>query len=130
MLCILLGLLDVHNLCKVWGGQLVRWFVNLRNFVPVRLNGGKKLNNKYLRRQLKEYGLSYTIATALNPHLGIYKNLAESISTGKEPLADSYAGYSSVDTLMGIYKSAKTGDTVALPLTEDFASTDMADYEL
>ena len=98
--------------------------------LDLRLNGGKKLNNKYLRRQLKVYGLSYTIATAVNPHLGIYKNLAESIRTGKQPLADSYAGYSSVDTLMGIYKSAKTGEAVALPLTEDFASVDMADYEL
>ncbi|SCW27107.1 Predicted dehydrogenase [Ruminococcaceae bacterium YRB3002] len=98
--------------------------------LDLRLAGGKKLNGKYIRKQLSKYGLSFTIKSALNPHLGIYRNLEESIRSGNDPIADSYAGFSSVDTLMGIYRSAKEGRTVKLPLTEDFASTDMADYEL
>ena len=98
--------------------------------LDLRLAGGKKLNGKYLRRQISHFGLSYTIKTALNPHLGIYKNLAESIRDNKQPLADSYAGFSSVDTLMGIYRSAREGVVVELPLKEGFASTDMNDYPM
>ena len=98
--------------------------------MDLRLNGGKKLNGRYLRRQISKYGLGYTVKSALNPHLGIYKNLAHSIINNEQPLADSYAGFSSVDTLMGIYRSAKGGRAVQLPLKDDFASTDMADYSM
>jgi len=93
--------------------------------LDIRKTGGKKLNCKYLTRQMKNEGLSFTIKSALNPHLGIYRNLASSIVNDETPIADSYAGFSSVDTLMGIYKSAKEGKAVALPLEEDFASVDM-----
>ena len=96
--------------------------------MDMRMWGGKKLNGKYLRRQIKECGLMYTIKSAINPHLGIYRDLADSVINNKSPLADSYSGFSSVDTLMGIYKSAKEGRAVELPLKEDFASTDMSDY--
>lgn len=96
--------------------------------LDLRLLGGKKLNGKYLRRQIKLNGLGFTIKSALNPHLGIYKDLALSINNNKAPIADSYAGFSSVDTLMGIYKSAKTGSSVELPLSEDFSSLDMSEY--
>ena len=96
--------------------------------LDLRSLGGKKLNSKYIMRQVKENGLGFTIKSALNPHLGIYKDLAISIKENKAPIADSYSGFSSVDTLMGIYRSAKEGKAVTLPLEDDFASTDMADY--
>lgn len=96
--------------------------------LDIRSHGGKKLNCRYIMKQVNEFGLGYTIKSALNPHLGIYKDLAISITENKSPVADSYAGFSSVDTLMGIYKSAKEGRSVTLPLEEDFASTDMTEY--
>ena len=70
----------------------------------------------------------FSYKCALNPHLGIYNDLYESIKTGKNPIADAYSGFSSVDTLLGIYKSAKEGKPVALPLTDDFNSVDMTGF--
>lgn len=94
----------------------------------VRSNGKpKKLNGYYIRKQLKEGGL-FSYKCALNPHLGIYKDLRDSIVENRNPIADAYAGFSSVDTLLGIYKSAKEGRPISLPLTEDFCSTDMTGF--
>ena len=94
----------------------------------VKPNGKtKKMNGYYIRRQFKEGGL-FSYKCALNPHLGIYKDLFDSILEDKSPIADAYAGFSSVDTLLGIYKSAKEGRPVKLPLTEDFNSIDMSGF--
>ena len=87
----------------------------------------KKMNGYYIRKQFKEGGL-FSYKCALNPHLGIYKDLAESIIEDKNPIADAYAGFSSVDTLLGIYKSAKEGRPVKLPLEENFNSIDMTGF--
>ena len=87
----------------------------------------KKLNGYYIRRQFKTGGM-FSYKCALNPHLGIYKDLCDSINENKNPIADAYAGFSSVDTLLGIYKSAKEGRPVKLPLTEDFNSVDMTGF--
>ena len=87
----------------------------------------KKLNGYYIRKQFKTGGM-FSYKCALNPHLGIYKNLFDSIIENKNPIADAYSGFSSVDTLLGIYKSAKEGRPVKLPLTEDFTSTDMTGF--
>ena len=86
-----------------------------------------KLNGKYIRRQFREGGM-FSFKCALNPHMGIYKDLYDSITGGKQPVADAYAGYSSVDTMMGIYRSAKENRQVSLPLTEDFKTLDMTGY--
>ena len=87
----------------------------------------KKLNGYYIRKQFKEGGL-FSYKCALNPHLGIYKDLSDSIIENKNPIADAYAGFSSVETLLGIYKSAKEGRPVKLPLEGDFNSIDMTGY--
>ena len=87
----------------------------------------KKMNGYYIRKQFKKGGL-FSYKCALNPHLGIYKDLAESIIEDKNPIADAYAGFSSVDTLLGIYKSAKEGRPVKLPLEENFNSIDMTGF--
>lgn len=98
------------------------------NIFTVKPNGKlKKLNGYYIRKQFKEGGM-FSYKCALNPHLGIYNDLYESIKTGKNPIADAYSGFSSVDTLLGIYKSAKEGKPVALPLTDDFNSIDMTGF--
>jgi len=89
----------------------------------------KKRNFSYIVRQFKEGGL-FSYKCALNPHLGIYADLLSAVTENRQPLADAYAGFSSVDTLMGIYKSALTGKPVSLPLEEDFKTTDMKGIEL
>lgn len=95
------------------------------NIFTAKPNGKtKKLNGYYIRKQLKEGGL-FSYKCALNPHLGIYKDLQDSIISDKNPIADAYAGFSSVDTLLGIYKSAKEGKPVSLPLKDDFNSVNM-----
>jgi predicted dehydrogenase len=98
------------------------------NLVTVKPDGKiKKLNGYYIRKQFKEGGM-FSYKCALNPHLGIYNDLYESITTGKDPIADAYSGFSSVDTLLGIYKSAKEEKPVALPLADDFNSVDMTGF--
>ena len=94
----------------------------------VKPNGKtKKLNGYYLRKQLKTGGI-FSYKCALNPHLGIYNDLCNSIIENKAPIADAYAGFSSVDTMLGIYRSAKEGRPVSLPLSENFNTTDMTGY--
>ncbi len=94
----------------------------------VKPNGKtKKLNGYYIRKQFKTGGL-FSYKCALNPHLGIYKDLCDSVIENKNPIADAYAGFSSVDTLLGIYKSAKEGHPVSLPLKDDFNSVDMTGF--
>jgi len=98
------------------------------NIFSVKPDGKlKKLNGYYIRRQFKEGGL-FSYKCALNPHLGIYKDLSDSIIENKAPIADAYSGFSSVDTLLGIYRSAKEGRPVQLPLTDDFNSVDMTGF--
>ena len=87
----------------------------------------KKLNGKYIRRQFKEGGM-FSYKCALNPHMGIYNDLYNAVINDKQPIADAYAGYSSVDTMMGIYRSAKENRQITLPLTEDFSTVDMTGY--
>lgn len=87
----------------------------------------KKLNGYYIRRQFKEGGL-FSYKCALNPHMGIYKDLRDSINEDRQPIADAYAGFSSVDTMLGIYRSAKERHPVELPLKDDFSTSDMTGY--
>ena len=108
-------------------GQITMGLVSGKAHIDIRDERGKELNSRYLTAQLKAGGIG-SFKTALNPHLGIYKDLYDCIINDKEPIASAYDGYSSVDTLMGIYKSAKLGKAVELPLTEGFSSLDMTDY--
>lgn len=93
----------------------------------IRDGKGHRLNGRYICKQIRTYGFS-SLINALNPHTAIYADLIDAIDKNREPLSDAMSGYSSVDTLMGIYKSALTGTCVDLPLKEDFSSLDMKDY--
>lgn len=95
--------------------------------LDIRRGDGKKLNGYYIRKQISKFGLG-SLLNALNPHTAIYQDFVVSLDTGKDPIADAKAGYTSVDNLMGIYKAAKTQSTVRLPLEEDFSSTDMTGF--
>ncbi len=104
--------------------------LGLKKKIPqldIRGENGKKLNMHYINKHIKTYGFN-SMLNALNPHTGIYDNFISAIDNDTQPLADAMSGYSSVDTLMGIYKSAKEGRKIALPLEEDFSSIDMQNF--
>ena len=104
--------------------------LGLKRGIPkldIRDGNNKKLNMHYVMKQISSKGFS-SLLNALNPHTGIYADFADAIDNDRQPLADALSGYSSVDTLMGIYKSAKEDRSISLPLTEDFASEDMNNY--
>ena len=92
------------------------------------VKNGKNRNMHYVIEHIKTYGIS-SLLNALNPHTGIYADFIGAIKDeSRQPLADALSGYSSVDTLMGIYKSAKLKASVVLPLEEDFSSVDMEGF--
>lgn len=93
----------------------------------IRNKDGKKLNGFYIRKQIGSYGIG-SLLNALNPHTAIYADLIRSIDNDTDPIADAYAGYTSVDNLMGIYKSSKEGKSIKLPLEENFSSIEMSGY--
>lgn len=96
-------------------------------WLDITNENGKKVNGHYILEQVKKYGVS-SILSATNPHTAIYGNLANSIYNNESPIADDISGYTSVDTLLGIYKSARDGKRVNLPLEEDFNSMDMQGF--
>lgn len=95
--------------------------------LDIRDGKNKKLNFHYVMKQINASGIS-SLLTALNPHTGIYADFIEAINNNRQPIADAMSGYSSVDTLMGIYRSAKEARPIALPLAEDFSSEDMKNF--
>lgn len=60
-----------------------------------------------------------------NGHTSLYADMIEAIQTGRKPYVDAQAGRNALEIVLAIYKSAKTGQPVKLPLTE-FASVEMA----
>ena len=61
-----------------------------------------------------------------NGHTALYADVVEAIRTGRKPCVDAVAGRNALEMVLAIYKSQKTGAPVRLPLTEGFASVDMA----
>ena len=96
-------------------------------FFDIRDGKGHRKNLYYLRKDLKEKGLS-GLLSLLNPHAGIYKDLIEAIHENRNPIADAKSGYTSVDMVLGLYQSAKEGKQITLPLTADFSSEEMSGY--
>lgn len=71
-------------------------------------------------RELKES----TINVYGNGHTPLYADMIDAIVNNRKPYVDAVAGRNALEMILGIYKSMKTGQTVALPL-ENFASIDM-----
>lgn len=59
-----------------------------------------------------------------NGHTSLYADVIEAIRSGRKPYVDALAGRNALEVVLAIYKSAKLGQPVKLPLT-DFASVDM-----
>ena len=96
----------------------------------IRTAKGKNLAFKYLRRYIKQNGLSYLISVAKNPHYGIYTDLYKSITTGTSPVADGRSGYLAVDMVLGFYRSVLKKNEIELPLPNEFKIEEMAKLEL
>ncbi len=101
---------------------------NKKPFLSIKNETGKSLNLSYISRQLKEGGIK-SFTYALNPHTAIYNDLCDKLVKGGEPTADAKAGYTSVDNMLGIYKSALSKETVKLPLDENFSTVEMEQYK-
>lgn len=98
-----------------------------RPFFDIRDASGHKKTFDYLRRELREKGIR-NLLTLLHPHAAIYKDLVSAIHENRNPIADAKSGYTSVEMVLAMYLSAREGRQVALPLTADFASEDMAGF--
>lgn len=59
-----------------------------------------------------------------NGHTPLFADMVSAIENNRKPYVDAYAGRRAVELVLAVYKSAKTGQPVKLPLG-DFASTDM-----
>lgn len=57
-------------------------------------------------------------------HTPLYKDVIESLRTGRKPYIDAEAGRRALELVLAIYKSAKEGRPVKLPLY-DFSTSDM-----
>lgn len=96
----------------------------------IRTSKGKNLAFKYLRRYIKQNGLSYLISVAKNPHYGIYTDLYRAITTSTSPVADGRSGYLAVDMVLGFYRSVLKKTEIELPLPGEFKIEEMANLEL
>ena len=59
-----------------------------------------------------------------NGHTPLFADMVSAIENSRKPYVDAYAGRRAVELVLAVYKSAKTGQPVKLPLG-NFASTDM-----
>ena len=59
-----------------------------------------------------------------NGHTSLFSDVIDAVENDRPPYVDAYAGRNALEMILAIYKSAKTGLPVKLPL-EDFACTDM-----
>lgn len=96
-------------------------------FFDIRDADGRKKNFCYFRNDLKEKGIGGMLSL-VNPHAGIYKDLVEAIREDRNPIADAMSGYTAVDMVLALYKSAKEKREITLPLSEDFSSEAMNGY--
>lgn len=59
-----------------------------------------------------------------NGHTSLYADVIDAIKNDRDPYVDALAGRNAVELVLAIYRSAKTGNPVKLPL-DDFSGLDM-----
>ncbi|MEF2247357.1 Gfo/Idh/MocA family protein [Paenibacillus sp. IITD108] len=76
--------------------------------------------NRELEQRLQQY---YDQLPALEHegHQGQIDNVLTAIETGEAPLIDGHSGRDTLELIMAIYKSASTGQSVKLPLSQEDA---------
>lgn len=62
-----------------------------------------------------------------NGHTSLFRDFIEAVQEDRKPYVDAIAGKNALEMVLAIYKSAKEGKPVKLPL-ENFASTDMIGF--
>ena len=74
------------------------------------------------------YAFNLGMISSLKQQAGIHSEIVadviDAIQSDRQPYVDAIAGRNALETVLSIYKSQKTGQSVKLPLT-DFASVDM-----
>lgn len=94
--------------------------------------GGKSTNNidvwdflDETEEDQKNKGLEEVTSNVYgNGHTSLYADTIAAISENRSPYVDAVAGRNALEIILAIYKSAKTGDVVKLPLKE-FSSIEM-----
>lgn len=76
----------------------------------------RTVREKFAKRVGGGGGASNPAAISYKGHMEQLKDFIKAIQTGKAPLVDGAEGRKSVEIILAIYKSAKTGKTVELPL--------------
>ncbi|MBK9166717.1 MAG: Gfo/Idh/MocA family oxidoreductase [Bryobacterales bacterium] len=61
-------------------------------------------------------GASDPMAISLEPFERQFRDFGEACRTGRAPLVDGEAGYAALEMVIGVYKSCRSGQRVALPL--------------
>lgn len=98
-----------------------------RPFFDIRGENYKGRNFYYFRKEFTSKGLR-GIFKLFNPHAGIYEDLVSSIQENKQPIANAFSGYQSVEMVLGLYRSALERKEIPLPATEDFTTLEMSNF--
>ncbi|NCC83307.1 MAG: Gfo/Idh/MocA family oxidoreductase [Clostridia bacterium] len=100
-------------------------------YIKVRDRQGKGAKAHYWRRTLaamRKNGFGRQLKAYLNPHTGIYWDLAQALDQDIAPRADGMSGMEAVENVLGIYKSAlEGGRRVSLPL-DSFSLQEMRGF--
>ncbi len=111
-------------------GEIRCGLLGSKPFLAIRDRKGRKLTGRYLCSYLCDQWRTGGLAALMqlkNPHSGLYGDLLQAIRAGRAPLADGRAGRQAVELILAIYQSARTGQTVSLPVRE-FTLEEMKGY--
>ena len=81
--------------------------------------GDKKLLERRAGKTETGGGAADPAAIGHHGHTELFKDTLKAIKKGTKPLIDGPEGRRSVEVILGVYKAAKTGRTVKLPLKSD-----------
>ena len=101
-----------------------------RPYLDVRDGSNRKRNGRYILGLIKNARADGGLTSLLklgNPHSGILRDLCRAIREDGIPRADGESGRNALELVLAIYKSAKTGAPVRLPL-EGFSTANMIGY--
>lgn len=84
-----------------------------------KTSGDKALLERMAGKTETGGGAADPTAIGHHGHTELFKDTLKAIKKGTSPLVDGPEGRRSVEVILGIYKAAKTGRTVQLPLKKD-----------
>lgn len=104
--------------------QIIFQGLNARISAPWRLIASVSLPNGFPQRDLELESRIQSVYDhlpdlAYEGHAGQIDNVLTALETGQSVLIDGFSGRTTLELIMGIYKSATTGENVAFPLAAD-----------